>query len=413
MQNKELNKITKRLLTFAKWLLLGLLMGAVGGLVGALFAHSISFVTDLRAQNSFIIYLLPVGGLLSVALYKLLRVQRVGTNQVLESIREQAPVPRLITPAIFLGTIISHLFGASAGREGAALQLGGGVAAFLSRTFKLNERDSRALTVCGMAAFFSALFGTPLGAFAFALEVVSVGSVCLLSVFPTLVASLTAYYISHLCLVEPERFDLPPFDGVDLTILWQTAIVATVGALVSIAFCGALHLSEKLFAKAFKNRYLRICVGGALLLVLTLLVGSYDYNGSGIGVIHSIFSGHNVGFEAFVFKIIFTCITVAAGFKGGEIVPTFFIGATLGCAMAGVIGLNPMIGAAIGMIVLFSGVTNCPFAAFILATEMFSSKGMLYFAIAVIIALVMSGNTGLYPTHHSWLSIIFRSKKTK
>lgn len=384
------------IIAFCKWLVLGVLMGAASGGIGTLFSKTISFATNFREHNFWLIFLLPLGGLLSAAVYKLLRVENQGTNQVLESVRSDKKVSFLLAPAVFIGSAITHLCGGSAGREGAALQLGGGVASFLGKTFKFNEKTQHILTLCGMGAFFSAIFGTPLGACVFALEVVSVGNVCLSAIFPCLISSVTAYAISGFFGVKLERFNINFVPELSFGAVWRVAIVAVVCAIVSLLFCHALHFSEKAFKKWFKNDFLRIFIGGVAISLLTIIIGTTDYNGGGIEVIERIFSVGMVKNEAFILKIIFTCLTVAAGYKGGEIIPTFFIGATLGGAISLIIGLDPAFGAAVGMAALFCGVTNCPLATLFLATEMFGAQGLIFFALSVSAAFLLSGNTGLY-----------------
>ncbi|MBQ2943287.1 MAG: chloride channel protein [Ruminococcus sp.] len=383
-------------LTFLKWLLLGSFVGALCGPVGFLFSKALSFVTDLRSDNYWLVALLPLGGMLSVAIYKLCRVSDVGTNRVLESIRTEKTVPALLFPAIFIGSVITHLFGGSAGREGAALQLGGSISSMLCRLLHLNEKSRHVLTMCGMGAVFSALFGTPLGACVFALEVVSVGRVCSAAFFPCIIASITAFWISTTLGVTPESFPLQSVPEMQLGIMWKVIVVAIVCALVSILFCLALHTSEKLFRRFFKNEFLRIAVGGTIILLLTMAVGSMDYNGGGVNIIHHIFTHGEVRFEAFALKILFTAITVGAGYKGGEIVPTMFIGGTLGGSLAILLGLDPGFGAALGIAALFCGVTNCPLATMIICIELFGSEGMIFFALSAIISFLLSGKASLY-----------------
>lgn len=396
----QLNKSLKssKIYTFAfiKWLILGITVGAVSGVLGAFFARSITFVTDLRVQNSWLVYLLPLGGLISVAIYKLCRVTDIGTNQVFESVRSEKKVPFLLAPAVFIGSVITHMLGGSAGREGAALQLGGSISGLIGRALKLNERSRHILTMCGMGAFFSALFGTPLGAAIFAIEVVSVGRFCSAAFFPGFVSSVTAYGISTALGAEPERFDLKTVPDLSLNILWQIAVIAIAGAVVSVAFCHLMHLSHKLFAKLFKNEFIRIFVGGAIIVLLTLILGTTDYNGGGIDVITRIFESGEVKYEAFLLKMIFTAITIGVGFKGGEIVPTLFIGATMGGSVALLIGLDPALGAAVGIAALFCGVTNCPLATIVLCGELFGGESMLLCAIAAVISFLLSGYASLY-----------------
>lgn len=381
---------------FFKWLIIGLIIGLICGLIGALFAKSINLATDLRGSNGWLLYLLPIGGIIIVAIYKLCRVSGIGTNQVFESTRNNKPVSPLLAPAVFLGTVITHLCGGSAGREGAALQLGGSISTVLGKTFKLNDKAQHIVTLSSMGAFFSALFGTPLGAFIFAIEVVSVGSLCSAAFLPGVVSSITAYYVSTALSVHPERFNLKSMPEFELDIVWKVVVIALLAAIVSVIFCRVMSITHKLFEKLIKNEFLRVILGGVIIILLTLILGTTDYNGGGIDVINKIFENGEVKYEAFLIKIIFTAITIGAGFKGGEIVPTFFIGATFGGAAATIIGLDPALGAAVGMAALFCGVTNCPVATIVLAVELFGGNGILYLALAAIISFVFSGYCSLY-----------------
>ena len=381
---------------FFKWLLLGILTGILCGNVGSVFALAIAGVTTLREQNSWFLYLLPVFGLISAGIYKLLRISDVGTNQVLESVRTEHKVSWLLSPAVFVGSILSHLGGASAGREGAALQLGGSITTLLSRLFRMDEKHRHILAHCGMAAVFSAVFGTPVGAAIFALEVVTVGSLNVAAFFPAFVSSLTAYAVAQAWGVPAEAFHLAAVPDLAFAPFLRILLIAVICALVSILFCSSLHLAEKLSRKLFKNDFIRIAVGGLLIIALTLLLGTTDYNGGGMHVVEHIFEHGEVKFEAFALKILFTAITVAAGYKGGEIVPTFFIGATSGAALAMLLGMDPALGAAIGMVALFCGVTNCPLATIFLSVELFGAEGMIFFALSAVTSFLMSGNISLY-----------------
>lgn len=383
-------------IAFLYWLVLGVTTGFFCGLLGTGFSKTISFVTDFRGEHQWLIFLLPIAGLISVAVYRLCKVSGTGTNHVFESVRSEKPVPFLLAPAIFIGSALTHLCGGSAGKEGAALQLGGSVSTIISKVLHLNEKSRHIITMCGMGALFSAVFGTPLGACVFALEVISVGQICLAAIFPTFMSSITAYIIAIKFGVKPERFHIDSVPDTTPDTLWRVIIIAIAVAIISAVFCHLMHYSEKLFSKLFKNRFLRIVVGGIVIIILTLLVGSNDYNGGGINVIERIFHEGTVRPEAFVLKMIFTAITISAGFKGGEIVPSFFIGATLGATLASLVGLSPAVGAAVGMASMFCGVTNCPLATSFLCVEMFGSDGLLLFAVSSFISFLLSGYTSLY-----------------
>ena len=383
-------------IAFLKWLVLGVLTGAVCGVFGAVFYKCIVLATEFRLENSFMIFLLPIGGILTLAIYKLCRVVDIGTNQVFGSVRSEKGVPILLLPAIFIGSVISHICGASVGKEGAALQLGGSISSVFRKIFKLNSSSSRILTMCSMGALFSAVFGTPLGACVFALEVVNIGHICSAAFFPAVVSSITAFAVSGFLKVEPERFYLDFIPSFTVESLLKVALIAILCAFLSVILCFSLKNVHKLFEKYIKNEYLRITLGSLILIVLTVLVGSQYYNGGGIEVIHGIFSGEKVRYEAFILKLVFTVISVSVGFKGGEIIPTLFIGSTFGYAVASLIGLNPAFGAAVGMAALFCGATNCPLATIILWTELFGSSGILFFGFSAVISFFLSGYSSLY-----------------
>lgn len=382
--------------SFLFWTVLSLIVGAVSGVIGGAFAKSISCVTDLREQNGWLLFLLPFVGILSVFIYKLCRVSDIGTNQVFRAVQSENKVPFLLAPAVFIGSVFTHLCGGSAGKEGAALQLGGSIAALLSKIFHLKENQRHILTLCGMAGLFSAVFGTPLGAAVFALEVVRVGHIYSVALFPTLISSLTAFGVSSRLGISAERFDSGTVSQYGLSIWWKVLLISVAGALVSIIFCRILHISEKLFKRYIKNAYFRIFAGGIIIIVLTLILNTTDYNGGGIHIIERIFAEGAVRPEAFLLKIIFTAVTVGAGFKGGEIVPTMFIGATLGGSMALLLGISPALGAAIGLSALFCGVTNCPLATLFLCMEMFGTNGILFIAVSTFVSFMLSGYCGLY-----------------
>ncbi len=390
------NKLTKQFMYTIKLIALSLLIGVCGGVLGTLFSKTVALVTNVRTQNNWLIYLLPLAGIISVGLYKLLKVSGMGTNQVIKSCTGESKLSSTLTPAIFISSAISHLFGASVGREGAALQLGGGLATLLSRIFRLNDTERQILTYCGMAGLFSAVFGTPLAAFVFALQIVYVWRICLKAVLPCLITSFTAYFTALGLGAHPERFAFNSVPAATLSVVLKTVVIAALSALVAMLFCYSLKYTEKLFEKLFKNAFLRIAFGGVITVLLTLLVKTNDYNGAGVNVIEHIFTNAEFKPEAFILKLIFTCIAVGSGYKGGEIVPSLFIGATFGSLAASIIGLPTVLGAVIGMTALFCGVTNCPIAAIFLSLEMFSGKGAIYIIPSAIIAFLLSGKISLY-----------------
>ena len=375
---------------------ISLLVGIACGLVGAGFVKSISFVTDLRENNNWILYLLPAFGLILTLIYNKLKVKGIGTNHIIKSVRTDEKVSPILSVAIFSGTVLSHFGGASVGREGAALQLGGSIGEFFADKFKITEEYRRILVMSGMGGCFAALFGTPFAAFLFVLEVSRVGKRCFNAIIPAFLSSITAFLIANNLGVEPEHFPVNEIPAFSLEISWKFVLIAVVGAFVSWIFVNTLHKTEKIFAKVLKNEYIRVIVGGVIIIALTKILQTTDYNGGGIGVVHHVFTHGEVHYEAFILKIIFTALSIGAGYKGGEIVPTIFVGGTLGGAMSLLLGLNPAFGAAVGITALFCGVTNAPFATTVLACEMFGIEGVGYYLIASAISFALSGKVCLY-----------------
>lgn len=379
---------------FFKWLAISILIGLVGGVVGSLFHKCIDFATETRAANSWIIYLLPLAGLAITALYSLVKTG-VDTNRVIESVRGEQNVPWYMAPLIFVSTVITHLFGGSAGREGAALQLGGSIGYNIGKCFRLNQNDLHIIVMCGMSAVFAALFGTPITAMFFALEVTSVGIMYYAGLLPCVISALCASAIAKMFGLMPVSFDFVTFPSISAAIAVKTVVLAVLCAIVCILFCMAIQKCEHYAEKLIKNKYLRTFAGGAAIVLLTVVLGTYDYNGAGMDVITRAMQGQ-ARWEAFALKIVFTAITIAAGFKGGEIVPAFFVGSTFGCIVAALLGLDPGYGAAIGFIALFCGVVNCPVASVMLALEVFGAGSVPIFAIVCGVTYMMSGYSGLY-----------------
>ena len=386
----------RSLLTLLRWLLVSGLTGVACGLVGAAFYYVVSFVTAARQAHGWLLFCLPLAGLFIVWSYRVLGMENdSGTNQIIASVRSGEKPPLRLALLIFVSTALTHLTGGSAGREGAALQIGGSVAASIGRLLRLGERNMNLIVMCGMSAVFTALFGTPLSATVFSLEVVSVGIVHYSALFPCLLASLVTTGVTRLLGVHPEGYVLMGGPALDWQFMLRTGLLAVACALLSMAFCVLMHKTNHLYKKYLPNQYLRVLAGATILIVLTLLVGSRDYNGAGGDIIEAALAGHAVPY-AFLLKMLFTAVTLGAGFRGGEIVPTFFVGATFGCAAAPLLGLDPAFGGAIGMIALFCGVTNCPLASIFLSIELFGSSHVLFFALACALSYLLSGKFSLY-----------------
>lgn len=379
-----------------KWGLLGALMGIFGGLLGALFHHALHFVTHLRSENPWLIFLLPLGGLLSLGIYQLFRLRgNRGTNEIIDAILNGDSINPLIAPVIFLSTAITHLFGGSAGREGAALQLGGSVASLLGRGLRLNENERTVLTMSGMSAVFAGLFGTPLTATLFCMEFASVGTIFSPALLPCYLAAFTASRVSGALGVHAEVFILDQAVELTFSAGWRILVLSILVGLLGIAMCWLFHNAEHMAAGLLPNAWVRIALGGAVVMVMTLIVGDHRYNGAGMNMALAAVAGEADWYD-FLLKMLFTAVTLSAGFKGGEIVPTFCVGATFGCLVGALLGLDPGFAAALGLVGLFCCATNSPIASIILSMEMFGSTNIYLFALTCVIAFVISGNWGLY-----------------
>lgn len=364
----------------------------VCGGVGTAFYHAVALATRLRKAHPWLLYLLPVAGLLTAYLYALLKMEKdPGTDAVLRATKEHESVPARLAALIFSGTFLTHLCGGSAGREGAALQIGGGLGTAISRLLKLSDGETRLVTMCGMSAVFAAVFGTPLTAAVFSIEVASVGMISSTAVLPCVLSSMTASYIARLLGAEAEAYVLQGVPALSLQSLWP----GLVCALVSILFCEVMHTSHKLFGKFFPNRYLRVAVGAALVMGISLLLGTSRYNGAGSDVITGAIEGEALPWDGII-KLLLTAITMGCGMKGGEIVPSFFVGSTMGCLLGPLVGLSPSFGAGLCMVGLFCGVVNCPIASVLLSMELFGGAGLPFFALAAAVSFACSGRHSLY-----------------
>ena len=395
MKEKK-NDLWRYILHFAEWIALALLLGGLGGLLGAAFHHTLHGVTDLREGNTWLIFLLPLGGLLSVSIYWLFRLQaNRGTNEVIDAVLDGAPVKAAVAPTIFLSTTITHLLGGSAGREGAALQLGGSTACLISRFFRLTGKERRILILSGMSAVFAGLFGTPLTATLFCMEFASVGTWFSPALLPCYLAALIASRVSGALGVHAETAVLEAVTALNWANAWKFVVLAILLALLGIFMCRVFHEAEHWMKRFLKNPWLRIAVGGVLILGITLLVGDHRYNGAGMHMALTAVAGE-AAWQDFLLKMLLTAITLAAGFKGGEIVPTFCIGATFGCVAGSLLGLEPGMAAALGLVGLFCCATKSPFASIVLSVEMFGGENLHIFALVCVICFVLSGKGGLY-----------------
>lgn len=393
--------------SFLKWLIIGTASGTAIGLVGAAFYFCSSSAECLRGDYPWLLYLLPAVGIVIAFFYNIMNYSHdKGTNLVLLAVRDNKDMGIRHAACIFVASVITHLCGGSSGREGASLQIGAALGSQFGRILKLDDDDRRILTMCSMSAMFAAVFGTPITAAFFSMEVISVGIFYYSAIVPCVLSALLASEISSFFGASHLTVSVAVPDLIPENFLKAAALGGLCAAL-SVVFCLAMAYTLKLF-RLIKNHCIRAAVGGTAIVVLTLIVGNYSYNGTGGTMIASSFETRPFAL-AFLIKLVFTVITLGSGFKGGEIFPVFFIGSCFGSRFSQFIGMDCSMGAAIGMAALFCGVTNCPIASILLCMELFGSEGLPFYVLACAVSYMLSGYRGLY----SEQKILYSKTKTK
>lgn len=392
-----LRRMAAYLKVFARRTALSVLIGLLCGGLGGLFHYVVDLSSGMFHAHGWLLYLLPLAGMAIVWLYHRAGIfQDKGANLVLASLRTGETVPARVAPLIFAGTVLTQLCGGSAGREGAALQIGAGTATCFNRVFHLEGKSANRMTMCGMSALFAAVFGTPITAALFSMEVSAVGVLHYAALYPCLVSSITAWEVSRYMGTAGVTMPAIPLPSPDVGTLFRVLALTLACAAVSILFLEVMHLAGRLYRRVFDGKpYRRAAVGGLLVAAATVLLGTRDYNGAGMEVAVAAVGGQAASW-AFLLKILLTALTIGAGYKGGEIVPAFFIGATFGCAAGPWLGLDPGLAAAIGLIALFCSVVNCPVASMLLSVELFGGTRLWMFAVVCGVSYLMSGYSTLY-----------------
>jgi H+/Cl- antiporter ClcA/PII-like signaling protein len=393
---------------FSKWLLLIVPLAVAIGSCCALFLWSLETVTALRWASPWLLYFLPVGGALVGWLYHALgKSVEAGNNLIVDQIHEPGGgVPARMTPLVLVGTLVTHLFGGSAGREGTAVQMGGSLASAYARLLKLNSLDLRTLLMAGVAAGFGGVFGTPLAGAIFALEVLAIGRMSYENLIPCLLAAIMADWTCAAWGIHHTHYPVSfnaALQAIDAFLFIKVVIASIAFGWASRLFAELTHGLQKCFKWVASQAFLRPIFGGCLIIALVHLLGSDDYLGLGVSSPnpHSIsilqtFSGHYVDPWGWWWKILFTAITLGSGFKGGEVTPLFFIGAALGNTLAWLLGAPPDLFAALGFVALFAGSANTPLACTLMAIELFGSGNTIFYALACFLAYLFSGHSGIY-----------------
>ncbi|MBQ4648974.1 MAG: chloride channel protein [Clostridia bacterium] len=392
----KLIDFAKKLLLPLKLCALGALAGILGGLVGTAFSYLLSFVTDLRESTPWLILFLPLGGVLTVLVYRYFKMDaHRGVNEIIPQLKSGSKIRAVAAPLIFVSTAITHLFGGSAGKEGAALQIGGAGGAAVSDVLRLKGRCRTVFIMSGMCALFASVFGTPLTALFFVLEFKVSKRTLPWAALPCFIASMVAKKCASLSGVAEERINLDFAASFSPILILKILVLAIGIALAGAVMCFAFEKGKEWAKKAISNPLIRTLAFSLLIILLTAAVGDMRYNGSGMHMAISAVEGNSDWYD-FLLKILFTSVTIAAGFKGGEIVPAFCVGATFGCFFGGVLGLDVGLAAALGLVGLFCCAANSFVGAVFLGIELFGFSVLPYVALICVPLWLLSSPKGLF-----------------
>ncbi|RTY72941.1 voltage-gated chloride channel family protein [Flavobacterium sp. LS1R10] len=394
MRLEKTKKITTLLL---KWIFICILIGIFSGSASAFFLVALEWVTQTRDNNNWIIWLLPIGGLaIGLGYYYWGKSVVKGNNLLLKEYENpQQIIPFKMAPLVLFGTLITHLFGGSAGREGTAVQMGGAIADQFTKLFQLDASERKTILILGISAGFASIFGTPLAGALFALEVVFFSKINLKSILLSFFVAYIAYFTVELWQVQHTHYAIPFVPSITFITLFWVVLVSILFGLVAMLFSRSTHFWGRLFSKTISFPPLRPFVGGCFIALAVYFIGTTKYIGLGVPMIIEAFSSPNASYD-FLLKILFTGFTLGAGFKGGEVTPLFFVGATLGSALSLVVPLPIALLAGMGFVAVFSGATHTPIACTVMGMEIFGVESGIFIGLACCIAYFTSGSVGIY-----------------
>lgn len=383
-----------------KWTLLGSAVGALAGTASAIFLFALAWATNIRVENPTLLFFLPVAGFAVGWLYhRFAGAAAQGNNLVIEEVNANAArIPFRMAPLVLLGTVVTHLFGGSAGREGTAIQMGASLADSLRRVLRLSPEDRRLIIMAGISGGFGSVFGTPVAGFVFGMEVQNVGRVRYDGIVPCLVAAYVGDIVTRLWGAAHTHYPALAHIEIDPLLLLRVAAAGALFGLTSILFVELTHAVKKVQSALIQYPPLRAAAGGVLIVALALALGTGDYLGLSVPLIERSVTGEGVPTFAFLLKLVFTAITLGSGFLGGEVTPLFVIGSTLGYALGAPLGADPAFMASIGFVAVFAGASNTPIACALMGIELFGGGSALYLILGCVIAYLASGHRGIYVT---------------
>ncbi|WP_110111873.1 voltage-gated chloride channel family protein [Bacillus sp. CGMCC 1.16541] len=385
------------LIYLVKWTLLGGIVGILAGSASAFFLVSLEWAAATRETYTWFLFLLPFGGMFVSFLYWKYGLNAAkGNNLLIEQAHGASEsIPFRMAPLVLFGTIVTHLFGGSAGREGTAVQMGGAFSELVGKVFKLDSFDRKIIIICGISSGFASVFGTPLAGTVFGLEVLALGLIRHEALFPAFIAAFVGDYVTTAWGVHHHHYDIGIIPGVSTLLLAKIVFAAMLFGLTAMLFSQLTHHLKKQFTKLMPNPMIKSFVGGLIIITLVYIVGTRKYIGLGIPLIDDAFTG-DVSPFTFITKLLFTSLTLGAGYQGGEVTPLFVIGSTLGSSLGEFLNVSIPFLAALGFIGVFCGATNTPIACFIMGIELFGAEASIYLFLVCTISYLFSGHTGIY-----------------
>ncbi|MFR3569581.1 MAG: chloride channel protein [Paraclostridium sordellii] len=383
-------------IVFLRWFLLASISGTAVGIVISFFLKSLQWATSTRESNPWLLYILPLGGTFVSYLYsKYGKDSAKGNNLIIERINKgEGRIPFRMAPLVFFGTFITHLFGGSAGREGTGVQIGASLSSKIGELLKLKGLDYTILIISGVSSGFGVVFGTPIAGTIFGLEVTTIGKMRYEAIIPCFISSYIGNFIAELFKVQHSHYNMgSSLSGVD--VFFKVIFCAVLFGLTSKLFAELTHSLKKFFANKMPNSSLKSFIGGVIIIIIVLIIGTRIYLGLSLNLLSNAFN-QTVPKEAFMIKLLLTSLTLSVGFQGGEVTPLFVIGATLGNLLAGILGLPIEFLAGLGMIGVFAGATKTPITSFVMGIELFGSANIGFIFISCVVSYLFAGKSTIY-----------------